>query len=65
MSLPLQISKTQHVVICRQCIEVVVISSHFVGPRLIEVDYYNEGAMDLITYVFVQDIDKNLADFSI
>jgi hypothetical protein len=42
-----------------------VISSHFVGPRLIEVDYYNEGAMDLITYVFVQDIDKNLADFSI
>lgn len=51
--------------ICRQCIEVDVKYSDFVRPKLIEVDYYNEGAMDLITYVFVQDIDKNLANFSI
>jgi (S)-2-hydroxy-acid oxidase len=26
------------------------------------VDYYNEGAMDLITYAFIQDIDDTLAN---
>jgi hypothetical protein len=66
MSSPLQTSKRQHVVICRQCIEVAIIWFNSVDTMADgRVDYYNEGAMDLITYGIIQDIDKTLAKLGI
>jgi hypothetical protein len=63
---PLQTSKRQHVVICQQYIEVAMMYSNSVDALTDgRIDYYNEGAMDLITYVCDQDITRFLTNLGI